>query len=650
MSTDAGTADSDRLPRSGGTAGEPKALQSASHETLQPHDVVNPDELANRVLGDPSAATVMPDDPDLASDQPETAPLTSAPPFDLDAVPAGAERDRGVRVLGDPSAATMVPDGAEDDDTGQPETVRQPLVGMPRSQDPERVADRVLGDPSAQTITPQFDDHPSGSYHQHASERYHRDATPQSASQRLDRQVDPTLAQALPPGPPSVPAAGYPEPPAALARGQRPSRSEQHPSEHPSTHGSASASLTGDDLRALSQLDSEEVPHARRQRLLQARAALDWDTDFQARYRLREAIGHGGVSDVFVGAQASLQREVAVKVGGINGGGEAKRFRAEAMVTAYLEHPNIIPVYDAGDCYLAMKRIRGSSLDEAIGEAVHADRLPEMVEALVKVTDAIAYAHEHGVVHRDLKSANVMVGRFGEVLVLDWGLAARSSDQSGYRGPSGWQPDNRLFAGTPACMAPEVAKRVGVIGPWIDVFGLGAMIYQVLTGRLPFSNPNIKASVEQAARNAYQPVESLAAQAPGALVELQQRAMATEPGHRPSVNELGKGLRHWLQRSDADLRAGEALREGRVLLGRAQACSRREWDDAFRWFVQAVAAYDRAVNLAPSMRVAVREREQAMNEFAHAALRSGSFHLARMLAQGYSLPVAEPHRDRRQSG
>ena len=124
---------------------------------------------------------------------------------------------------------------------------------------------------------------------------------------------------------------------------------------------------------------------------------------------------------MFLGTQRSLGREVAIKVGGVDGGSGARRFRAESMVTAYLEHPNIIPVYDAGDCYLVMKRIQGQSFDEVIGgKPVESTDLPRAIDVLLKICDAIAYAHGRAVVHRDLKASNVMVGQYGEVLVLDW--------------------------------------------------------------------------------------------------------------------------------------------------------------------------------------------------------------------------------------
>jgi serine/threonine protein kinase len=143
-------------------------------------------------------------------------------------------------------------------------------------------------------------------------------------------------------------------------------------------------------------------------------------------YEILETLGRGGMGTVYLALDRRLDREVALKVAQLpeGGGEEVERLLREARVLARLEHPGIVPVHDAGllpdgRAFYVMKRVRGLRLDEHARGIL----LPERLRAFERVCEAVAFAHAHGVIHRDLKPENVMVGPFGEVLVLDWGVA-----------------------------------------------------------------------------------------------------------------------------------------------------------------------------------------------------------------------------------
>ncbi|HEV8345571.1 MAG TPA: serine/threonine-protein kinase [Vicinamibacterales bacterium] len=186
------------------------------------------------------------------------------------------------------------------------------------------------------------------------------------------------------------------------------------------------------------------------------------------RYTLVSVLGRGGMAVVYLARDTTLDRDVALKVlDWTVDESAASRLAQEARILARLEHPGIVPVHDFGQLadgrlFYAMKRVRGERLDRwAAGRDVH-----ERLNAFRRVCDAVAFAHAHGVIHRDLKPENVMVGEFGEVLVLDWGIA-RVDGQSERRG---------TLVGTPDYMAPEQLRADGVVDERADVFSLGVLL------------------------------------------------------------------------------------------------------------------------------------------------------------------------------
>ncbi|MBA3686233.1 MAG: serine/threonine protein kinase, partial [Planctomycetes bacterium] len=284
---------------------------------------------------------------------------------------------------------------------------------------------------------------------------------------------------------------------------------------------------------------------------------LDPDAAGTKPYYLLGRIGEGGMGIVHLARQRSTGREVAVKAmhpdRSQSSSAYLGAFRQECRITASMEHPHVVPVYDAGADFMVMKRLTGHSLEQRLREPNGAQQLSGAVEALLKVCDALAYAHARGVVHRDLKGDNIMIGDFGEVWVMDWGLAA------GYQpAPDGtWLAPpitdrNQMCAGTPMCVAPEVAiADPNLFGPPIDVFMLGGLLYRILCGRYPYDSPTGKESMKKAAKRDFPSLLSRAPAAPFRLVQAAERAMAWDQGDRGSLSAYAADLRTWLHTSGA---------------------------------------------------------------------------------------------------
>ena len=192
------------------------------------------------------------------------------------------------------------------------------------------------------------------------------------------------------------------------------------------------------------------------------------------RYELREPIGRGGMGVVFRACDRELEREVAVKVLSAHAPGTAARLVQEARILARLEHPGILPVHDVGTLpdgrvFYVMKLVRGQRLDQHVaGHGTLLDRL----RTFERLCDAVGFAHAHGVVHRDLKPENIMIGAFGEVLVLDWGVAkARDAALA----------DGGTVLGTPGFMAPEQSAGAQV-DERADIYALGGILWFLLCG------------------------------------------------------------------------------------------------------------------------------------------------------------------------
>ena len=202
-------------------------------------------------------------------------------------------------------------------------------------------------------------------------------------------------------------------------------------------------------------------------------------------YELLEEIGRGGMGVVYRARQLSLDRIVAVKMilrGTLASPDDLARFRAEAEAAARLDHPNIVPVYEVGEIegqpYFSMKFVAGTTLARRLAEGPLLPR--EAATLLLPVARAIHFAHRQGLLHRDLKPSNILIDEAGRPHVTDFGLAKRITDNTGLT-------HTGAILGTPSYMAPEqVGGNRGEIGPTSDVYSLGSILYQMLTGRPPF--------------------------------------------------------------------------------------------------------------------------------------------------------------------
>jgi serine/threonine protein kinase len=210
--------------------------------------------------------------------------------------------------------------------------------------------------------------------------------------------------------------------------------------------------------------------------LFRLRAALREPDLSGTRYRLVRVAGSGGMGTVYVVEDTELRRRVALKVLDLPDPDVEARLRREAQVLARLEHPGIVPVHDVGvlpdgRTFYTMKWVEGARLDRHVTAAMP---LAERLRLFLRIADAVAFAHAKGVLHRDLKPENVMVGPFGEVLVMDWGVAHVLGETAG--------PE---IVGTPGFMSPEQEAGSGAVDARSDVWSLGALLRFLLPDDAP---------------------------------------------------------------------------------------------------------------------------------------------------------------------
>ena len=289
-----------------------------------------------------------------------------------------------------------------------------------------------------------------------------------------------------------------------------------------------------------------------------------------AHYKSEREIARGGMGKIVAAEDQRLGRPVALKQLLEPAGDALGRFQREALITARLQHPGIVPVYEAGkfpngEPFFAMKLVSGRPLDKVIADArTFEDRLA-LLPRIAAATDAIAYAHSHRIVHRDLKPGNVLVGDFGEVVVIDWGLAkdldAGDSPESGNRLPqtavkkpkpaSVTSGSSTLTVagsvmGTPAYMPPEQARGEQV-DERADVFALGAMLYHALAGVPPYNARTATDVIAAAALGKVVPLREREPGVPADLVAIVEHAMAPEaPDRYRNAGELAEELRRFL--------------------------------------------------------------------------------------------------------
>jgi formylglycine-generating enzyme required for sulfatase activity/serine/threonine protein kinase len=400
-----------------------------------------------------------------------------------------------------------------------------------------------------------------------------------------------------------------------------------------------------DEPEAKEQSDETICDELERVGKLKKSEAVVIHQNADSEFSLQEEIGRGGVGVVFRAEQRSLNREVAIKKLKTRGAspGRIRQFIAEAHITGELNHPNIVPIYDlgqnnTGEVLLAMKLIDGLEWKESLAviseEELAVDYLEKNLEILLNVCNAVAFAHSRNIVHLDLKPSNVMIGAFGEVLVMDWGLAVdiRPIPSSKRISLINHKSSVTSPRGTPAFMPPELAKGLGhELGPWTDTYLLGAILYMILSGRGLHQGVNF-ADVLVAACESAPPTFDKAV--PEELQAICCKAVAKNITDRyQEVRTLQDDLRSFLRHSQSKKISKQANELLQLCLARTQSLSSggelhfsaTEAVDLYFNFSEVVAGFRQASLLWPENHEAMEGELKARLAMARGALKNGDF-------------------------
>ena len=367
-----------------------------------------------------------------------------------------------------------------------------------------------------------------------------------------------TIAPSLPgqagvPGVPTLPlAAGTPSPPSKMLSAMESDQTMAAPIARDGSAGPRSAADGSAEVIASALPPLPTIPHAS--------------------YKTDKEIARGGMGRIVAAEDQRLGRPVALKELIDPNPDALGRFQREALITARLQHPSIVPVYEAGqwptgEPFFAMKMVQGKPLDQVIAAAKTLQERLALLPRITAAVDAIAYAHSKRVIHRDLKPANVLIGEYGETVVIDWGLAkdldatdaGMHSEERAPRSASEKKPTKPTVTstsstltiagavmGTPAYMAPEQA-RGEPLDERADVFALGAMLYHLLAGVPPYNARTATDVIAAAALGRVVPLLDREKHAPLDLVAIVNRAMAQETSDRyANAGELAEELRRFL--------------------------------------------------------------------------------------------------------
>ncbi|MEM9068280.1 MAG: protein kinase [Myxococcota bacterium] len=332
---------------------------------------------------------------------------------------------------------------------------------------------------------------------------------------------------------------------------------------------------------------------------------LETSGDGVARLTLGEVLGEGGMGVVHSATQTSLRRRVAVKTVREDAATSEHvlQLLREGRVTGFLEHPNIVPVHalgqdDEGRPLIVMKQVEGTPWTDLIDDVPKEARTDETflrkhLRILQQVATALHFGHSRGVLHRDVKPDNVMIGPFGEVYLLDWGIAVSTTQEPIASVPRA--KDVRNIEGTPVYMAPEMAEGDGSkLGVWSDVYLLGATLHHVISG----DPPHLANDVHAVLLNAYLSKPADYPDVPQELVTILHRAMAREsPDRYASAAAFGDALEDFLTHRDSLNLAQEAERRTAELERAVEGDDAGDRADAL--FHEAHFAFDQALRSWP---------------------------------------------------
>jgi serine/threonine-protein kinase len=411
------------------------------------------------------------------------------------------------------------------------------------------------------------------------------------------------------------------------------------------------AAELGDVAQTIAQNPHSTIEPAQRashdtqgRRALEGLGARRGERGISSALDMERTIGEGGMGIVRLATQRSLGRKVAVKTLREASKSEAATLRLlrEAWVTGTLEHPNIVPVYDLGldedgSPIIILKRIEGVEWSEVLQNAELArarygteDLLEKNLQILIQVCNAVSLAHARGVLHRDLKPENVMIGSFGEVYLVDWGIAVSLVPD-----PLGRLPlaaDQKEIAGTPCYMAPEMLGAVGALSERTDVYLLGAILHEILTG-LPPHTGNFRQIITSVLLSSF----VYDAAIPRELAEIARRAMSQKAEDRfASAEELRLRLEWYLRHRGSLAISAEATRrldDMQSLIG-TEASADSSRDQLYHLFAECRFGFRQAI------------KESADNETAREGLRRAieivvRFELSRGAAESAAGALAE---------
>ena len=407
----------------------------------------------------------------------------------------------------------------------------------------------------------------------------------------------------------------------------------------------------GDIAETIAQNPNSTIePAQRRSQDLQGRRALEGlgarrgEHGISAALDMDRTIGEGGMGIVRLATQRSLGRKVAVKTLREGSKSEAATLRLlrEAWVTGTLEHPNIVPVYDLGldedgSPIIILKRIEGLEWSLVMRDADLArerygteDLLENNLRILIQVSNAVSLAHARGVLHRDLKPENVMIGSFGEVYLVDWGIAVSLVPD-----PLGRLPlaaDQKEIAGTPCYMAPEMLGALGTLSERTDVYLLGAVLHEILTGQPPHTG-----SFRQIIASVLLSKFVYDASVPRELADIAKRAMSQQPEDRfASAEELRLRLEWYLRHRGSLAISAEALRrlDDMDALVRSEAPPDEMRDQLYHLFAECRFGFRQAIKESP-------DNEAAREGLRRAIILVVRFELSRGAADAAAGALAE---------